>query len=122
MVRRRRQAALRAAAPLLRHRPAGRRHPGARLFRWSGLGWKVNPELPGPPAFDEATSHVREEDIADSIVCGDDVDAVLEQAQSFADAGFTHLSINQIGGDQQGPFLEWTEKTLLPAWREAFGS
>ncbi len=93
-----------------------------RLFRWSGLGWKVNPELPGPSAFDQATSFVREEDIAESIVCGDDVDAVLEQAQSFADAGFTHLSVNQIGGDQQRPFLEWTEKTLLPAWRDAFGT
>ena len=41
---------------------------------------------------------------------------------AFAAAGFTHLSINQIGGDRQEPFLEWTQKTLMPAWREAFGS
>jgi hypothetical protein len=27
----------------------------------------------------------------------------------------------QIGGDQQTPFLEWSEKTLMPAWRDAFG-
>jgi hypothetical protein len=26
----------------------------------------------------------------------------------------------QIGGDQQVPFIEWTEKSLMPAWREAF--
>ncbi len=92
------------------------------LFRWSGLGWKVNPELPGPPAFDGASAFVREEDIASAITCGDDVEAVIENAKAYADAGFTHLSVVQIGGDAQAPFLEWTRSTLLPAWREAFGS
>jgi hypothetical protein len=49
------------------------------------------------------------------------VDAVLEAAKEYADAGFTQLALVQIGGDQQQPFLEWSERTLLPAWREAFG-
>jgi G6PDH family F420-dependent oxidoreductase len=91
------------------------------LFRWFGLGWKVNAELPGPPAFDSASSFVREDDVAESIPCGDDVDAVLEGAKEYADAGYTHLALVQIGGDQQAPFIEWTEKALLPAWRDAFG-
>src|SRR4051794_20602822 len=91
------------------------------LFRWFGLGWKVNAELPGPTAFDSASSFVREDDVADSIPCGDDVDAVIEGAKAYADAGFTHLALVQIGGDQQAPFLEWSRQTLLPAWREAFG-
>src|SRR4051812_31232652 len=92
------------------------------LFRWFGFGWKVNAELPGPTAFDSASSFVREDDVAESIPCGDDVDAVLEAAKEYADAGFTQLALVQIGGDQQQPFLEWTQRTLLPAWREAFGS
>src|SRR3954447_10625020 len=91
------------------------------LFRWFGLGWKVNAELPGPPAFDSASSFVREEDVESSIPCGDDVDAVIEAAQAYADAGFTHLALVQIGGDQQAPFLEWSRATLMPAWRKAFG-
>jgi G6PDH family F420-dependent oxidoreductase len=91
------------------------------LFRWFGLGWKVNPELPGPTAFDSASSFVREEDVDSAIPCGDDVGAVIEAAQAYADAGFTHLALVQIGGDQQEPFLEWSRTTLLPAWREAFG-
>jgi G6PDH family F420-dependent oxidoreductase len=91
------------------------------LFRWFGFGWKVNAELPGPSAFDAAGRFVREEDVASSIPCGDDVDAVLEAAKAYADAGFTHLALVQIGGDQQRPFLEWSERTLLPAWRAAFG-
>ena len=92
------------------------------LFRWFGLGWKVNAELPGPPAFDAASSFVREDDVAGSIPCGDDVDAVLEAAQAYADAGYTHLALLQIGGDQQIPYLEWTERALMPAWRDAFGA
>jgi G6PDH family F420-dependent oxidoreductase len=92
------------------------------LFRWFGLGWKVNAELPGPPAFDSASSFVKPDDVAGSIPCGDDVDAVLEAAKEYADAGFTQLALVQIGGDQQQPFLEWTRQTLLPAWREAFGN
>ena len=65
---------------------------------------------------------MKPEDVAESIPCGDDVDAVLEAAKEYADAGFTQLALVQIGGDQQQPFLEWTRSTLLPAWREAFGS
>jgi G6PDH family F420-dependent oxidoreductase len=91
------------------------------LFRWFALGWKVNAELPGPPGFDAASQFVREEDVDDAIPCGDDVDAVLEAAKEYADAGFTHLALVQIGGDQQVPFIEWSEQTLMPAWRDAFG-
>ncbi|MGY1814323.1 LLM class F420-dependent oxidoreductase [Blastococcus sp. SYSU D00820] len=92
------------------------------LFRWFGLGWKVNAELPGPSAFDAASQFVREDDVAGSIPCGDDVDAVIEGAKEYADAGFTHLALVQIGGDAQGPYLDWVRSTLQPAWREAFGS
>ena len=92
------------------------------LFRWFGLGWKVNAELPGTAAFDAASQFVREEDVESSIPCGDDVAAVIEAAKEYADAGFTHLALVQIGGDQQEPYLEWTRSALLPAWREAFGS
>src|SRR3954452_18446109 len=91
------------------------------LFRWFGLGWKVNAELPGPPAFDAAGQCGREEDVESSIPCGDDVGAVIEAAREYADAGFTHLALVQIGGDQQAPFLEWSRTALMPAWREAFG-
>ncbi|MCU1667957.1 MAG: Flavin-dependent oxidoreductase, F420-dependent methylene-tetrahydromethanopterin reductase [Blastococcus sp.] len=91
------------------------------LFRWFGFGWKVNAELPGPIAFDSAGQFVRKEDVASSIPCGDDVDAVIAAAKAYADAGFTHLALVQIGGDQQAPFIDWTETSLMPAWRDAFG-
>jgi len=92
------------------------------LFRWFGLGWKVNADLPGTAGFDAASQFVREEDVESSIPCGDDVEAVIEAAKEYADAGFSHLALVQIGGDQQQPYLEWAQRDLMPAWREAFGS
>jgi len=92
------------------------------LFRWFGLGWKVNAELPGPPAFDAAGQFVREDDVVEGIPCGDDVDAVLTAAKEYADAGFTQLALVQIGGDQQAPFIEWAQQILMPSWRDAFGN
>jgi len=31
------------------------------------------------------------------------------------------MGMQLIGGDQQTPFIEWSERTLMPAWRDAFG-
>jgi G6PDH family F420-dependent oxidoreductase len=93
-----------------------------QLFRWFGFGWKVNADLPGTAGFDAASQFVREDDVAEGIPCGDDVDAVLAAAKEYADAGFTHLALVQIGDDQQAPFFEWSQQTLMPAWRDAFGS
>ena len=92
----------------------GRAH---EQFRWFGGGWKVNAELPGTAGFAGATSFVRSEDVADSIPCGDSVDAVAEAAGAFFKAGFTDLALVQIGDESQHDFLEVAEKELLPALR-----
>ncbi|MGW2262323.1 LLM class F420-dependent oxidoreductase [Streptomyces sp. NPDC004749] len=86
-------------------------------FRWFAGGWPVNSELPGPTAFAGATSFVRPEDVAETIPCGDDVDAFVEAVKPYVDAGFTEIALVQIGGEHQRPFLDWSEKTLLPALR-----
>jgi G6PDH family F420-dependent oxidoreductase len=88
------------------------------LFRWFGGGWKVNAELPGTAAFAAASQFVRKDDVAGSIPCGADVDAVTKAVAEFVDAGFTHVALVQIGGDQQDGFLQWSEKELLPALRQ----
>lgn len=89
-----------------------------RLWRWSAVGgWKVMAELPGPVNFAAASSVVRPEDVAGSVPCGDDVDAVVAAARAYVEAGHTHLALVQIGADQQEPFFAWAEKELLPALR-----
>ncbi|KNE80428.1 MULTISPECIES: LLM class F420-dependent oxidoreductase [Streptomyces] len=88
-------------------------------FRWFAGGWKANAELPGPASFEAATQFVRPEDVAESIPCGDDVSAFVEAVRPFAEAGFTEVALVQVGGESQHAFLDWSEKTLLPALREA---
>lgn len=75
------------------------------LFRWSLGGWKVNAELPGTAAFADAAATVRESDVAQQIPCGDDIDAVVEAASAFVDAGYTDLALVQIGDDRQAEFF-----------------
>ncbi|MET9109559.1 LLM class F420-dependent oxidoreductase [Streptomyces zhihengii] len=86
-------------------------------FRWFSGGWKVNSELPHPDSFDAATQYVRPEDVAESIPCGDDPEAVVEAVRQFTDAGFTEVALVQIGGDTQHDFLEWAGAKLLPELR-----
>lgn len=86
-------------------------------FRWFAGGWKVNADLPGTAGFEGATQFVRPDDVARSIPCGHDVDAFVDAVRPYTDAGFDEIALIQVGGDHQGPFLDWAEKTLLPALR-----
>ena len=88
-------------------------------FRWFAGGWKVNAELPGPAGFAGATQFVTPEDVADSIPCGPDLDAVVEAVSAFGKAGFTDVALVQIGDANQEAFLEVAERELLPALRAA---
>jgi G6PDH family F420-dependent oxidoreductase len=87
------------------------------LFRWFGGGWKVNAELPGTAGFDSASQFVTEDDVAESIPCGPDLDAIVKAVREFEDAGFTDVALVQIGDESQRDFLEIAEKELLPALR-----
>jgi G6PDH family F420-dependent oxidoreductase len=86
-------------------------------FRWFGLGWKVNADLPNPESFEGATAFVRPEDVGEQLPCGPDVEEHVEKIRPFVDAGFTEVALVQIGGDHQEPFMRWAEQELLPALR-----
>jgi G6PDH family F420-dependent oxidoreductase len=86
-------------------------------FRWFGLGWKVNADLPNPESFDAATAFVTPAQVADQLGCGPDVEEHVEKIRPFIDAGFTEIALVQIGGDHQQPFIRWAEDELLPALR-----
>ena len=87
-----------------------------RLFRWSLGGWKVNAELPSTAGFDDASSSVRPADVAEQIPCGNDVQAIVEAAKKFVDAGYTDLALVQIDPEHQQTFFEAAGE-LLPALR-----
>jgi G6PDH family F420-dependent oxidoreductase len=86
-------------------------------FRWFGLGWKVNADLPNPEAFDAATQFVTPDQVAEALGCGPDVDEHVEKIKPFIDAGFTEVAFVQIGADHQDQFISWAEQELLPALR-----
>src|SRR5579884_1870234 len=79
-------------------------------FRWFGLGWKVNADLPNPDSFESATQFVDPEQVADALSCGPDVDEHVEAIKAFLDAGFDEVAVVQIGGDTQDAFMAWAEK------------
>jgi G6PDH family F420-dependent oxidoreductase len=86
-------------------------------FRWFGLGWKVNTDLPNPESFEAATQFVTPEQVGEALPCGPDVEEHVEKIRPFIDAGFTEVALVQIGGEQQGEFMSWAEQELLPALR-----
>jgi G6PDH family F420-dependent oxidoreductase len=86
-------------------------------FRWFGLGWKVNADLPNPDGFAGATQFVAPEQVAEGIACGPDVEEHVNAIKPFVDAGFTEIALVQIGAEHQQPFFEWAERELLPALR-----
>jgi len=88
-------------------------------FRWFGLGWPVNANLPTTEAFERATAFVRPEDVAEAIPCGPDLDAVVEAASAYWEAGFTDLALVQIGDERQAQFLDEAAEPLLEALRAA---
>ncbi|SOX56415.1 TIGR03557 family F420-dependent LLM class oxidoreductase [Mycobacterium ahvazicum] len=88
-------------------------------FRWFGGGWAVNADLPTPAGFAGATQFVRPEDVADSIPCGPDLDAIVDAVRPYWEAGFTDIALIQIGGPTQDLFLKEAAEPLLNALREA---
>jgi G6PDH family F420-dependent oxidoreductase len=86
-------------------------------FRWFGLGWKVNADLPNPDGFAAATRFVTPEQVARGIACGPDAEEHVNAIRPFIDAGFTEIALVQIGAEHQQPFFEWAERELLPALR-----
>jgi G6PDH family F420-dependent oxidoreductase len=86
-------------------------------FRWFGLGWKVNADLPNPDSFEGATQFVTQEQVADALSCGPDVEEHVEAIKPFIEAGFDEVALVQIGAEHQEQFTTWADRELLPALR-----
>jgi G6PDH family F420-dependent oxidoreductase len=86
-------------------------------FRWFGLGWKVNADLPNPDSFESATQFVTPDQVDGALSCGPDVEEHVEAIKAFLDAGFDEVALVQIGAENQDEFIGWAEKELLPALR-----
>jgi coenzyme F420-dependent glucose-6-phosphate dehydrogenase len=70
-------------------------------------------ELPTPAHFEQAAKMVREEDVAQVIICGPDAERHIAALKEFIDAGYGHVYVHQVGPDQEG-FFRFYEQEVLP--------
>jgi G6PDH family F420-dependent oxidoreductase len=73
------------------------------------LAW----ELPLPAHFEAAAELVTEDAVAESMVCGPDPKRHLEALHEYADAGYDHVCVHQVGPDQAG-FMQFYRTEILP--------
>jgi G6PDH family F420-dependent oxidoreductase len=79
----------------------------------SGVQGELSQELPSPAFFEQAAKMVREEDVAQKMACGPDPERHIEHIKAFAESGYDHVYIHQIGPDQEG-FFQFYERHVLP--------
>ena len=88
-------------------------------FRWFAGGWAVNSDLPTTAGFDGATQFVKPDDVAQSIPCGPDLDAIVEAVSKYWEAGFTDIALVQVGGERAGAVLEGGGRAAARELRKA---
>jgi len=67
--------------------------------------------------FQAVADLVTEEQVSESVLCEADPESHLAKIQEFADAGFDHVHVHQVGADQE-TFFRFYEKDVLPRVRE----
>lgn len=91
-----------------------------QAFEWwpnGVLQGELSQELALPAHFEQATSMLDPSDVdGRSIPCGPDPEKHLKAIRAWADAGFDHVYVHQIGPDQEG-FLDFYEREILPKAR-----
>jgi G6PDH family F420-dependent oxidoreductase len=89
------------------------------IWGYTGLPGQLSQELALPKYYQEAAEKlVTKEIIAESIVAGPDPEKYHEKIEAYADAGFTHVYIHQIGPDQAG-FFDFAKQEILPRYPAA---
>jgi hypothetical protein len=83
---------------------AAARRTAREWWPTAGLRGSLTQELPLPMHLEQAARTVREEDVAERVVCGPDPARHIEKILAFARAGFGHVYVHQVGPDQGGFF------------------
>jgi G6PDH family F420-dependent oxidoreductase len=87
-----------------------------KLNGWTVAGWRTQTELVGPESFQEIADQATEDQVAEAIPCGPDLDKIVASVKKYVDAGFTEVAITQVGPDQAG-FCDIFTRELAPKLR-----
>jgi coenzyme F420-dependent glucose-6-phosphate dehydrogenase len=79
----------------------------------AAMGGSLGQELATTSHYEAVAELVREEDVAESVVCGPDPERHLEEIRAYEKAGFDHVFVHQIGPDQDA-FLRFYEREIIP--------
>lgn len=85
----------------------------AKIWPNSAISGQASQELPMPLHFEQLAKDVTPDKIAQSVVCGAEKEAHMNQIQQYVDAGFTHIYIHQIGPNQDA-FMKFYQEEILP--------
>ena len=83
--------------------------------RWpnNALGGSLSQDLALPRDFEAAVKAVRPDDVAESLVLGNDPDEWVAQIREFDRAGFTHVALHDLNPDQ-APFIAFARDEVAP--------
>jgi G6PDH family F420-dependent oxidoreductase len=84
-----------------------------RIWPNSGVPGDLSWELPLPKHFEQASSNVTPEMLAEETPVGPDVEPYVESVREFVEAGVENIYIHQVGPDQEG-FFRFFRDELLP--------
>jgi G6PDH family F420-dependent oxidoreductase len=91
---------------------ASARQTAHRLWPNEQLPGELAQVLPTPAHFEQASSLVTEDKVAEAVPCGPDLDRHLEALNEFADAGADELFVQQIGPNQDEFFDTWAAEVV----------
>ena len=77
------------------------------------MGGQLGQELALPSLYEAVAEHVSDDKLEESGSLGPDPDVHIEGINKFADTGYDHLCIHQIGPDQDA-FFEFYRDSVLP--------
>lgn len=89
-----------------------------RIWPIAGVPGQLSQELPLPMHFEQASSVVTPESLAEKLPVGPDPQRYLETIREYVDSGVDQVYVHQVGPDQAG-FIEFWQRELEPELRGA---
>ena len=79
----------------------------------AGYAGPLLSELALPSHFEKTQDMIAEDAVAREVVCGPDAQRHRDAIKKYAEAGFDHVFVHQIGQDQEG-FFDFYKSEVLP--------
>jgi G6PDH family F420-dependent oxidoreductase len=79
----------------------------------AGFAGALLSELALPGHFEETRSMIDKNTVTREVICGADPKQHLDGIKRYAEAGYDHVFVHQIGPDQEG-FFKFYQREILP--------